>query len=151
MNDCSVTFSPYKLILEKAKTPEFRLLAESLVNTSEEFFRLQSGFPKSIARNRASRRKKGTSVRYTKRQKEFLSDADKDAVKAAEQLAASYRSIADERVILKTALREEKFLYKTWGWLYDSVHDDDKPLANQIRRLQEKLIGDVENFLSATH
>ena len=84
----------------------------------------------------------------TTRQKEFISEADRDAVKASEDLDKTYRSIGHERELVEMALNLETFDFKTWNWLYDSVHEDDKPMANQIRQLQSKLIADMTEFLA---
>lgn len=143
-------FSPYPLFLEKAKTEKFRKLAASSVQTAKEFHRLQNDFPKSIAENPSKRRKKGSPVRHTKRQKEFLAEADKDASKASAYLENVYRSIEDEQALAKTALQDEKFDFQTWAWLYKSVHKDDRPMAKQIRQLQQKLIDDLESYLAGS-
>jgi len=118
------------------------------MKTAEEFYQLQENFPKSIAKNRAMRRKKKSPVRYTKRQKEFIAEAGMDAAKASAYLENTYRLIEDERGLAEAALQGERFDFKTWAWLYESVHEDDKPMANRIRQLQQKLINDLELYLS---
>ena len=136
------------MFLERAMTPNFRALAEGLIKTSDEFSRLQREFPKLIAANRASRKSKKTPTRQTSRQKEFFAEADKDAVAANRCLERSFRSIENERELVQAALQCERFDFKTWAWLYDSVHRDDQPMAQRIRSLQTKLIQDMEAFLA---
>jgi hypothetical protein len=124
-------------MLEKAKTPPFRTLVETLMITLDEFQKIEAEFPKQIAANRE--RREGKPVKLGTRQK--------DAAEAYSYLENSFRSNSDEQDLIKSALSNEKFDFQTWAWLYESVHADDKPMANRIRGLQKKLIDEMENNL----
>jgi hypothetical protein len=132
-------------MLEKAKTPPFRTLVETLMITLDEFQKIEAEFPKQIAANRE--RREGKPVKLGTRQKNFLASAEKDAAEAYSYLENSFRSNSDEQDLIKSALSNEKFDFQTWAWLYESVHADDKPMANRIRGLQKKLIDEMENNL----
>jgi hypothetical protein len=140
-----MSFSPYRIMLEKAKSPEFRTLVQGLVKTSDEFQKLEQEFPKHIGANR--KRRGEEPVKLTKRHTNFLANRDRDAQEAEAGLEKRYRGMTGERAMLESALSGEKFLFQTWAWLYESVHDDDKPMAARIRALQQKLIDDMENYL----
>jgi len=136
-------------MLEKAKSPNFRVLVESLIQTSDEYHKLDEEFPRLIAANREKR--EGKPIKLAKRHANFLANREKDAVQANADLERQYRAMSDEKALLQAALSGEKFLFKTWAWLYDSVHSDDKSMANQIRVLHQKLITDMENYLNRTN
>jgi hypothetical protein len=141
-----MSFSPFRIMLEQAKTPGFRALAERLVKTSDEFHKLEAEFPNRIAANRE--RREGRPIQLPKRHANFLANREKDAIQAEADLEKQYRAMTDEQTMLQSALSGEKFLFQTWAWLYDSVHTDDKPMAISIRALHQKLIDDMEKYLT---
>ena len=134
-------------MLERARTPEFRHLAEQLFATSEEFRKLERELPGQIVENRA--RREGKPVKLSAGQKRFISEAERDAVKANAEVGAHYHSLTDESQLVQSALQTECFDRKTWAWLYDSLHADDQPMATRIRSLQDSLISEMEAFLQS--
>lgn len=134
-------------MLQRARTTEFRALAEKLVEVSEEFSRLQRQFPDLIIEGRAKR--KGKPIRQSQWQKQSIEEADLAAVKASADLEASYSAISSEVQLIQTALQCEKFDYKTWAFIYESVHQDEQHLAVRIRSLQGTLISEMEAYLQS--
>jgi len=138
-------FLPYKALLERAKDPSFKVLAERLQGTSEKLRRLNQEFPEHIARNRE--RREGRKARLTKSLKGFLINANRDAAKASADLKRQFNELQDERTMLKMALMMEKSDFEFWEGLADTLHADDKPMADRIRSLQQSLIEEMEKFL----
>jgi hypothetical protein len=141
----SSDFSPYEVMLERAETPRFRALINSLIATSASLKEAEKELPQRILEGRS--RREGKPVKLTKGQSTFLTEADNDAVLARTDLERSYRQMHSEREMIECALASEKFHFETWAWLYDSVHANEKPFAERIRDLQKKLIEDMETFL----
>src|SRR6266581_1854130 len=90
-----------RLAVKRAQSPEIARLFEDLARRAEVFAKMLDEFTESVGRHRSAR--EGRPVRLSRRQQQMLSEFDRDAEKAVQEMERHIARL-DDATLLSSAL-----------------------------------------------
>jgi hypothetical protein len=132
------------LAAKHASSDGVRNLFELLATRAKALHSLHDELQQVIITNREMR--DGKPFRFSKRQKQLVSEFEKDAQDSARELPAHIARLSDA-ALLNIALKSERQQAESERKLYSAFHPEDKPAAEKILAFRQETIRVITDFI----
>ena len=136
-----------QIALRRAQSPEVVRLFEELARRADLFAKMHDEFTQSITQHRAAR--DGRPVRLSTRQQRMLSEFDRDAERAVEDMERHATNM-DDAALLTIALSGTDQQIQLDEHMFHGWHDDDKPMATRLLDFQRETKAMIEHFVESS-
>ena len=136
-----------RLAVKRAQSPEIARLFEDLARRAEVFAKMLDEFTESVGRHRSAR--EGRPVRLSRRQQQMLSEFDRDAEKAVQEMERHIARL-DDATLLSSALSGVDQQIRLDERMFTGWHEDDKPMAARLLDFERETKAIIQRFVESS-
>ena len=141
--------NPRYLAIAAGKTtdPESQRQLQRIEALARELVALERDFPERIRTNKQARGE--DPVRLSADEASTLADIDEDMADIDRDLLAFSRNASSATEILEMLTFELPGAPQDWSWMLPQTHPEDRPLIEEIVRLQRLIDAEMKQYLAS--